>query len=887
MKIMCKITLRQMLLNKRRTIVTIIGVIISVAMFTAVASLSGSFLSFMERAIIAEEGDYHVIFGGVSGEALKTLAADDNTASFYAAQEVGLAQLPSQFGSKHFLKVEAVSPQRMEDAGIHVTEGRLPENSAEIIVSQNLRNKDGDYYHIGDTVTLTLGERWFSGTEESYLVNSGYAYVGSGETFVETGKKTYTVVGFAEVLPLEPTWLSYYTAITGLDLDALGDGTLNAYVKVKQVDRSIYAWAETMQTKLGAESASEHANLLFYNGVNSGGAFLNSLYILVGILFAIIFIGSIALIYNAFAISVSERSVNFGLLASVGATRRQKLRSVLFEAFLILLVAVPLGIAGGLLGLWGVFAAVNPTIASLMSATLLTGTVVLRVTVSPWALLLAVGMSAITVFVSAWIPAKRASRITPMEAIRQTRDIKLTPRSVKTSRLTRRIFGFEGELAVKNMKRNKKRYRIAISSFVISLVLFLGAGSFTHYLTISVNIANDDISDDVEVFPVTSSDPDVSEENRQASLAAAIEAIRGIDGVEDFVSIYRWTANTKLGDPHYTERMMQVKDVQDPAQWSATMEFLAVDDETLRAYCELVGADYDAMQDTERPSAILINDMTWQNGQNYTSYSVYDLKAGDALDYCYYDTLDETIQNAAIRLEAVTGETVTGVSTRASEGYDSVYAIISEKVYREYCLGLSHDPDDSQQEDSAMAMPTMYLTASDPGAVADAVEELNYDPAYNQGVFYNCFDITSTKLVIEQLLFLINTFCNVFIALISAIGIANIFNTISTSIILRKQEFAMLKSVGMTPRGFHKMLFFESLLYGVKSLLWGLPISFAVMGLMYWAMKAGFDVPFTVPWAQVVIGIAAIFAIVMVTVLYAAGKVKNENIIDGLRNTNL
>lgn len=893
MRVMSKITLRQMLLNKRRTIVTIIGVIISVAMFTAVSTLSGSFQNFLQRAEIMSSGNYHAEFIGVSSDDLESIRQDDNTKSLYAIHDEGLAQLPEQFGAKHFLQVKAISVDGMEAASVNVTEGRLPQNDQEIVISQNLKDKDGDYYKIGDTITLTMGER--QAVSSSGDGDTAYmAYMGTEETFKETGKKTYTVVGFASMLPHEPSWAPLYTAVTGLNTDVLYHKTLDAYVQVNNVDRTIYDWIDEMQEKTGAESASAHTALLMSSGVDSNTDFTATMYTLVGILFVIIFIGSVALIYNAFAISVSERSVNFGLLASIGATKRQKLRSVLFEALLILVVAVPLGIIGGLLGIWGVFEAVNPAVRSLMSDSYEIGVVGLQVTVSPWAILVAVVLSILTTLISAWIPAKRASRISPMEAIRQAKDIKLTARAVKTSPLTRVLFGFEGEIAAKNMKRNKKRYRIAISSFVISLVLFLSASSFTHFLTASSRMAVDDVDYDVMVGPVAGGQLDVTDAERQERLEAAILAMRQMDGVEKFASMYEWGQMTKRGDSHITEefrRLAKTDEVED-SDWSCVLRFFAVDDETLREYCKRVGADYDAMQDTENPSAILINDMVWQNGRDYTNFSAYDLKKGDMLDYSYYDYVDESNKAASIRLEAVTGEGVTGMGNRRYLGSDFVVVIISEKVYREYCMVLDHREEYRQQlsygdaEPEAIETPIIYITASNPSALADDIEEMNYDAAY-RGIFFNTFDITSEKRIIEQTLFLINTFSYVFIALISAIGVANIFNTISTSIILRKREFAMLKSVGMTPGSFNKMLFFESLLYGLKSLLWGLPISFAMMGLIYWALGESFHMAFTVPWIQVVIGIAAIFAIVMMTVLYAAKKVKKENIIEGLRNTNL
>ena len=139
----------------------------------------------------------------------------------------------------------------------------------------------------------------------------------------------------------------------------------------------------------------------------------------------------------------------------------------------------------------------------------------------------------------------------------------------------------------------------------------------------------------------------------------------------------------------------------------------------------------------------------------------------------------------------------------------------------------------------------------------------------------------------DQMTMVMLIFAYGFVILISAIGVANIFNTISTSIQLRKREFAMLKSVGMTPKGFNRMLNYESIFYGVKALLYGIPLSFVAIFLMYNALGEGFTFGFAVPWIPLVIAIAAVFLIVGSTMLYAGHRVKRENIIDALKEENI
>ena len=126
-----------------------------------------------------------------------------------------------------------------------------------------------------------------------------------------------------------------------------------------------------------------------------------------------------------------------------------------------------------------------------------------------------------------------------------------------------------------------------------------------------------------------------------------------------------------------------------------------------------------------------------------------------------------------------------------------------------------------------------------------------------------------------------------FITLIALIAVANIFNTVSTGIILRRKEFAMLKSVGMTDRGVVKILSLESLMSGIKSLVIGLPISAVVCVLIHLAISRGFETPFVVPWASIIGAVAGVFAVTFISMLYAANRLKNENILDSIRDENI
>jgi putative ABC transport system permease protein len=415
-------------------------------------------------------------------------------------------------------------------------------------------------------------------------------------------------------------------------------------------------------------------------------------------------------------------------------------------------------------------------------------------------------------------------------------------------------------------------------------------------------MATDSIDYDLYVTVYLSPEDDTNADDLKTCRERAAELVtrvKAIDGIEDMTENKTGlTMNLALEEDRYTDRFRSLLEKAGCTTGDVSFRWNAIDDDTLRRYCETVGVDYDTMTDVDHPAAILINDMVWQNGRTFTDCSALAVSSGDTLPLSYYSYEDEQNHDTSITLAAVTGETVTGISNQTNSQDRTVHLVISQAVYDDY-LKLEYSKSnllDQRTEDTEADMEytemsplytTLYLKTENPEDVAEELDTIEREMVFREGDNNHVALIVSNekqqRQTVQQVLFLINTFSYVFIGLISAIGVANIFNTISTSILLRKREFAMLKSVGMTMRSFHKMLLFESLLYGIYSLLWGLPISFGVMGLLYWAMRDTFQMAFLVPWMQVAIGVAAIFLIVLLTVFYAAAKVRREHIMEGLR----
>ena len=204
------------------------------------------------------------------------------------------------------------------------------------------------------------------------------------------------------------------------------------------------------------------------------------LYSVCGILISVIMIGSILVIYNSFAISVSERKKQFGMLSSIGATKKQIKKSVIYEGAILGSIGIPLGIISGILGIGITLNIVNNLLKPMFLESMTN--ISLHLIVSWQAIVIATVLIAITIYLSVVIPTKRASKISPIEAIRGNNEIKMKAKKLKTPKIFRKLFGIEGEMALKNLKRSRKKYRTTVISLMISIILFISVSGFVGYM---------------------------------------------------------------------------------------------------------------------------------------------------------------------------------------------------------------------------------------------------------------------------------------------------------------------------------------------------------------------------------------------------------------------
>ncbi|MBQ8575430.1 MAG: FtsX-like permease family protein, partial [Clostridia bacterium] len=758
---------------------------------------------------------------------------------------------------------------------IHLTEGRLPQNSNEIVVSDHLYTNGSVQLKLGQEITLEVGQRQWSElvniSDEEYkkldsdswakltqeyplLKNEGEE---AREQIANTTKKTYTVVGFCvrpEQTTIEPISAPGYTAYT---INEKGNTNLTSVYTIISEPSDYSKFNLDMVKKLEVNSCINY-DLLMYSFNSFDSAFPFLVIGLLSLLIGLIVFGSVSLIYNSFSISVSERTKQFGILKSIGATKKQIRKSVLYEASVLCSIGIPIGLISGCLGIGVTFYFLSDSIATFLAE--LTD-LKMRFVFSPVAIIAASVIGFVTVIISAYIPAKKAIKINPIESVRQSNEIKVNRRSVKVSPLTEKLFGFEATLSSKNFKRNKKKYRATVFSLFVSVVLFISASSLSTYFTDIVAAESQDMNYDVAVnFFNYNNDfnPLYETDEFRNKLYNGLKSVKGID---EFTLAEKMHTEYNLDKKYISEEYLDMmkKEVERYSgeaenQYYGMFKYIFIDDDAFRRILKEEGLSEEGYFDKENPKALVYDMGTYiyQNDNKEKVYIVSFLNTDDISSSIEITNILPRFTENDVDYHYI-GETtvkdgvtyyVYDIGRNEGEEFDestkrylseekavqniklSIGAVIDEKPYfADHNTNLIYP--ESVREGIMLdeySQTHAFILCEDHSKVASDVSRLIKDIGGDRN-HISVVDYAAEIESIRALVTIAKVMAYGFIILISAIAAANVFNTISTNISLRRREFATLKSVGLTSKGMRKMMTFESILYGVKSLMFSLPVS--------------------------------------------------------------
>jgi putative ABC transport system permease protein len=870
MGILNKLTIKNLKLNRKRTIVTIIGIMLSVALIDSVATMYSSAIKSLIEYETYEKGNFHVAYYDVSKDDVLTIKNNLGVGDVYLTKDIGYAYLSASKNEyKPYIFVKGFTKESLDNLSVKLVEGRLPENEDEIIIPTHLKTNGRVNYNVGDEITLDIGTRVSFG--EVLSQNDSY-YEENEEEIVNTTTKTYKVVGIIErpATNIESYDAPGFTFITYMDEDSMS-GNVSVYAKYNQ--NGVNNYLQVTSNILGVdektftiymngeyESEEEYEKIAIelnkakytYN-VNSylitlekspfSNSSLSALGMVVLVVCLIIVGTSIFCIKNSFDISITEKIRSYGMLRSVGATKKQIKNNVFYEATILGLIGIPLGLLLGFLASYVLIIISNIYLKDMYNAGFK------LVLSSAWyAVIFSIILGIITIYASALKSARRASKLSIIDSVRNSANIKIKSKKIRCPKIIQKVFGIGGEISYKNLKRNKKKYRTTIISIIVSVATFISLFSF-------MKIVFSEVDSVIDFFYYNIS---LTAYNYNDDTYRKILETTTLDNIENYSVIRRATISLKHSDSNYNQEYIDFLNLKFDSEIDDDISIIAVGSEQYNKYIESLGLNYDEVKD----KAILVDYSSVEkyddNNKSTSKYMrTFNFKSGDKLE----GIIPETGKSCNIEIVNVTEKKPFSLEN------NNALLIVSDELY-----------DILYPENNFVEI---YYLSNDPNKLQDDIDEFLTDEEYD------LINLEETKKMLENFYTLIAIFLYGFIIVISLIGITNIFNTITTNMELRRQEFAMIKSVGMTKREFRRMIRLESIFMGLKSLLFGIPIGIALSYLMYYLLKAGLGDTYHLPILAIVISILAVFILIFVIMKYSMNKINKQNIIETIRNDNI
>ena len=849
MSILNRLTIKNLRLNKKRTIVTIIGIILSTALMVGIGLLFSSFQDLMIRDTIGYNGKYEANYGDVDLNKLNNIKDKDFT--YFYEKPIGFSKIESSNEYKPYMYITSVNKEYFDE--LKLIEGSFPKNENEAVISNHVITNGGLNYKVGDIVTFKYGKRNIEGN--GTLANSEFV---DGEFLTNEGTHTYKIVGIVERSNFENYSACGYTAFT---LDVNNDkGSVNLYVMFNK-NKKIIKQSEELAKRLNYDNdINYNSTLLALYGESTYGNVMTTMVSMMMIMLALVSIGCIIVIYNSFAISVMERKKEFGLLSSIGATKRQLSHTVFFEAVFVGVIGIILGILGAYIGIGCVVLVINNLIGDMLEYKLYLVT-------NPLFIIIPVIFMIIVIGASAFIPSRRASKVSPIEAIRQNDDIKINKKKIRTSKLVNKLFGIEGEIALKNIKRNKKKYRVTVVSLFISIVLFI---SFSSYMNYTLNTASSVMGEVPYDYQISYFGDDPN--NDKEALDKINEIVKSSD-VKEYVS-YSVSNLSIIGNYTYSDEYLDFYKSaygDDGIKALNNLKYqniyiLVLDDNSYNKYKKLIGLDKD--------SVILLNKfkgVSYGNNKR-VNYDIPVINSGNInIKICNFDN-DDDVDTTKYCNKKIDNIFVTNKS----------FDLIEEFSYMDYFKLIVNKKLYDSISDSSTHYTQFNIISDNTNNIDKLTKELDK---------YSNVNYTNIKEAMKQannLILVVKILMYGFISLVTLIGVTSVFNTISTSMALRKREFAVLRSIGLTNRGFNKILFFESLFFGMKSLIFAIPVSIGITVLIHYALADMVSIStIIIPWKYIIISIVSVFVIVLLTMMYSTSKIKKHNIIEQIREENI
>ena len=813
-------TIRTLKQNKTRAIVTLIGVIVSVTMITSIILLAYSTRDYFIRDTRSSAGNWGIGIKNMNNNLKEE--ADEENLTYGQSQSVGYSYLKdSKNAQKPYLFLTNMDSKMENLCNIQIVDGRMPNNNKEILLPQHLSEDAGYYYEIGDTIEVEIGVR--IGVSNGEELNQLTDYSAQDEVFIGSRKEKFKIVGTCKRLSIEPYMAPGYTALTS-EVKPVMDQTITFFS-----DRD-YNASKALVDKYYPSGNKVRYNepLLYAKGDIGGMAASKNLYIVTAVLLLLTSIGACILLYNTFSISNRKRKSQYEIMASVGATEHQLRRTALYEGGLLAAIGIPIGVIIGTIGTYFVMNMFGSKIESLINPD---NDIHMQLAAKPELFLIAIVISFIVLQIGIMIPAHKAGKTKPIEEY----DVEMLSnraqkKIAKQSRIMYRLFGGAGLLASKSYKRNASQYRSTIVSLVMSIVLLVSANGLTMY-----------VQNGMDAMIGLEGDYDIAYYDDNATKAEEVYyTLRTVEGVIDQSFVKEGYVTTKISNSPFTYTLF------------------IMDDVTFRKYLSQFNEiKADEYLDSNKPKAIGI-----------THVLVYDKKANRIGEKEIFtennrvDKIDGYINGKNVKIN---------IGTYLDKSPREIFSTVNMPVII-MSKSASKAIENVAPADSFSGRVLFKAQRTD--ETYKAIIKLSQEKGYEHA---NLENLRQQREEAKSTLTLLKVFSYGFIILMAIVAIANVFNTVSANFELRRMEFATLRALGMTNGEFRRMMYYECIIMAAKTLLYGIPLAILGLFIVFKTVRFSIITGYILPIGSIILSVVCVFAIMIVVILYAVGKLNEED----------
>lgn len=840
MKSYSDITLKYLKKNKRRTLLTIIGIILSLSLISGVGFLGLSFNEYMYDRAISNNGDYEFGIFNVNKDIVNILRNDVDLEKIGASTNAVQGYLTLEGKGENSIYVtEQDKTYSTEITSTELTEGEYPKSNKELIL--NSKAKDALEINIGDNVKLK--EVQFDENGNKVLTDNykEYKIVGFIKEQYETNDLIFSGETLLDNLEDNKDYNIFFTVTNSKNkVDLVNEKFDNLHL-----DREInYISVNNELLALRGESS--------YKGINTT---IEQMIILV---LGIIILSTIFLIYNAINISVTERMTQFGILRSIGATPRQVINIVIKEGLVMCLLSIPFGIIFGFLGVWITVKLLGAQISNMFGG----GQLIVRFHLSIILFTLILGV--ITIFIATWGPAKKAGKVSPISVIKGNgEDEKI---KFYNGKIIRKIFGIEGWIAYKNIRKNSKRFTVTILSLSISLIMFITFTTLNMKRIDELDYLKKNTLMQGKLYAYENINKDIIEEE-----------VKSIDGIGEVYTIsrkyipYLYLDGDVITDEYKSDR------------YNGLDNYL---DNDLIEYAEFEGYSNEALnklgieKGLKNNEVVIVNSFASYNSEGQLeNINFTNIKEGD------------TIKVAKSSIDGYDKEDFNEILDRDKKDNNFVEFKVKKIINKSpfdfdynatFKIIMSYDEFTKlYDENYYTTIGFRYENIKDAKYVKKTSKNVQSIAEKNEFTFT---DINLDNKSEEEMWSVVNVFVYGFIVMVTLIGIVNVVNTISLNILLKKKEFGTLGTIGMSNNQLSKMILLEGILHGIFSSIVAGILSIPLVLLIVKMMSYGFTMSNKIYWQPFVIGFAINLIVVLIASLIPLNKLKKMSLVETIRN---